>query len=45
MGLFFDVASREEIVLTFVALLELARTNKVSIVQSEAFGEIRVKAA
>ena len=45
MGLFFDVASREEIVLTFVALRELARTNKVSIVQSEAFGEIRVKAA
>ena len=45
MGLFFDVATREEIVLTFVAILELARTNKVSIVQSEPFGEIRVKAA
>ncbi len=45
MGLFFDVATREEIVLTFVAVLELSRTNKIAIVQSEPFGEIRVKAA
>lgn len=44
-GLFFDVATREEVVLTFVALLELSRINKVSLLQSEPFGEIRVKAA
>ena len=37
--------SREELVLTFLALLEMARTGRVRLVQSEPFGEIRVQAA
>jgi segregation and condensation protein A len=37
--------SREELVLTFLALLEMARTGRVRLVQSEQFGEIRVQAA
>jgi segregation and condensation protein A len=37
--------SREELVLTFLALLEMARTGRVRLVQSEHFGEIRVQAA
>jgi len=37
--------SREELVLTFLALLEMARTGRVRLVQSELFGEIRVQAA
>ena len=40
-----EVRTREEMVLTFLALLELVRTNKIALVQTEAFGEIRVKAA
>jgi segregation and condensation protein A len=36
---------REELVLTFLALLEMARTGRVRLVQSELFGEIRVQAA
>jgi segregation and condensation protein A len=38
-------ASREELVLTFLALLEMVRTGRVRLVQSEPFGEIRVQAA
>jgi len=37
--------SREELVLTFLALLEMARTGRVRLVQTENFGEIRVQAA
>jgi segregation and condensation protein A len=37
--------SREELVLTFLALLEMARTGRVKLVQAENFGEIRVQAA
>ena len=37
--------SREELVLTFLALLEMARTGRVRLIQSELFGEIRVQAA
>jgi segregation and condensation protein A len=37
--------SREELVLTFLALLEMVRTGRVRLVQSEVFGEIRVQAA
>jgi segregation and condensation protein A len=36
---------REELVLTFLALLEMARTGRVKLVQAENFGEIRVQAA
>jgi segregation and condensation protein A len=37
--------SREELVLTFLALLEMVRTGRVRLVQPEPFGEIRVQAA
>lgn len=39
------VRTREELVLTFLALLELVRTGKLNLVQSEAFGEIHIQAA
>ena len=44
-GLLGTVRSREELVLTFLALLELVRTGRIALVQGETFGEIRVKAA
>jgi segregation and condensation protein A len=44
-GLLAVARSREELVLTFLALLEMARTGRVRLVQSELFGEIRVQAA
>ena len=44
-GLLGQVTTREELVLTFLALLELVRTGRISLVQGETFGEIRVKAA
>jgi segregation and condensation protein A len=44
-GLLAVARSREELVLTFLALLEMARTGRVRLVQSEPFGEIRVQAA
>ena len=44
-GLLAAARSREELVLTFLALLEMARTGRVRLVQSEPFGEIRVQAA
>jgi len=37
--------SREELVLTFLALLELVKSGSARLVQLEAFGEIRVQAA
>jgi segregation and condensation protein A len=42
-GLLGSVRTREELVLTFLALLELVRTGRISLVQGEAFGEIRIK--
>lgn len=44
-GLLADLRSREELVLTFLALLELVRTGRINLVQAEAFGEIRIQAA
>ena len=40
--LFADVTSRSEVVVTFLALLELIRLKQLVAVQSEAFGEIDV---
>ncbi len=44
-GLLADALTREELVLTFLALLELVRTGRINLVQVETFGEIRVRAA
>lgn len=44
-GLLGEVRTREDLVLTFLALLELVRTGRISLVQGETFGEIRIKAA
>jgi segregation and condensation protein A len=44
-GLLAASRGREELVLTFLALLELAKNGSVRLVQTEAFGEIRVQAA
>ena len=44
-GLLGQARSRDELVLTFLALLELVRTGRIALVQGETFGEIRVKAA
>jgi segregation and condensation protein A len=44
-GLVAGSRTREELVLTFLALLELVRTGRIHLVQVEAFGEIRVQAA
>ena len=44
-GLLAVARSREELVLTFLALLEMVRTGRIRLVQSEVFGEIRVRAA
>ncbi len=44
-GLLATAQTREDLVITFLALLELMRTGRVRLVQSEAFGEIRVQAA
>ena len=40
--LFENVASRSEVVVTFLALLELIRLKQLSVVQAEAFGEIEI---
>lgn len=37
--------SREELVLTFLALLELTRSGSIQLIQVERFGEIRIQAA
>ena len=39
------IRSKDELVLTFLALLELVRTGRLNLFQSETFGEIRVQAA
>jgi len=44
-GLLGQASTREELVLTFLALLELVRTGRIALVQGETFGEIRIKAA
>jgi segregation and condensation protein A len=44
-GLVAGSRTREELVLTFLALLELVRTGRIHLVQAEAFGEIRIQAA
>ena len=44
-GLLAVARSREELVLTFLALLEMVRTGRVHLVQSEQFGEIRIQVA
>lgn len=43
--LFSDMAARTEIVVTFLALLELIRLKQLRAVQSEEFGEIEVQLA
>ena len=43
--LFSQTASRAEIVVTFLALLELIRLKMVKAVQEGAFGEIELRAA
>jgi segregation and condensation protein A len=45
VGLVEAVKTREELVLTFLSLLELVRLGRIALVQGELFGEIRVKAA
>jgi segregation and condensation protein A len=40
--LFSEAASRSEVVITFLALLELIRLKQLRCVQSEAFGEIEI---
>jgi segregation and condensation protein A len=44
-GLLGKVRTREDLVLTFLALLELVRLGRIHLVQTETFGEIRVQAA
>lgn len=44
-GLLGPCGTKEDLVLTFLALLELMRTGRICLIQTEAFGEIRVKAA
>jgi len=39
---FADASSRAEVVVTFLALLELIRLKRLKVLQAEAFGEIRV---
>ncbi len=43
--LFESAASRNEVVVTFLALLELIRLKQIVAVQEEAFGEIEIKQA
>jgi len=45
MELFSDAASRAEIVVTFLALLELIRLKQLKAIQDEPFGEIELRAA
>ena len=44
-GLLGQARTREDLVLTFLALLELVRLGRIRLVQTETFGEIRVQAA
>lgn len=43
--LFADAVSRSEVVVTFLALLELIRLKQIVAVQSKAFGEIEIRLA
>jgi segregation and condensation protein A len=43
--LFAKSRNREELVITFLALLELVKNGRAKLVQTETFGEIRVQAA
>ena len=43
--LFGDMSSRQEIVCTFLALLELIRIRQVDVVQNDRFGDITIEAA
>jgi segregation and condensation protein A len=43
--LFASVASRAEIVVTFLAVLELVRVKQLRVFQEGAFGEIEVRMA
>jgi segregation and condensation protein A len=45
IGLFAKSQNREELVLTFLALLEIVKNGRARLVQTETFGEIRVSAA
>ena len=44
-GLLGRARTREDLVLTFLALLELVRLGRIRLVQTDTFGEIRVQAA
>jgi len=44
-GLLGTAITREELVLTFLALLELVKTGRCRLVQSDTFGEIHVQAS
>jgi segregation and condensation protein A len=44
-GLLSQARTREDLVLTFLALLELVRLGRIHLVQTETFGEIRIQAA
>ena len=44
-GLVGRARTREDLVLTFLALLELVRLGRIHLVQTETFGEIRIQAA
>jgi segregation and condensation protein A len=43
--LFKDAASQTEVIVTFLAVLELIRLKQITAVQPEAFGEIEIQAA
>jgi segregation and condensation protein A len=43
--LFGELASRNEIVVTFLALLELIRLKQLKVQQSDSFGEIDIERA
>jgi segregation and condensation protein A len=42
--LFSDTAVRVEVVVTFLALLELIRLKQVRVIQRDLFGEIEIEA-
>jgi len=44
-GLLGQARTREEMVLTFLALLELVRQGRIHLLQTESFGEIRIQVA
>jgi segregation and condensation protein A len=44
-GLLRETRTREDVVLTFLALLELVRQGRIHLLQTETFGDIRIQAA